>query len=179
MTHGVLKFSSNLGYVGETGALNESFCDVMAISAVQRHLKQDVDAAEWIVGREILGPALADVEGVRSFTNQPAYAGHIVLGTDPQPKHMMDYVVSDEDNGAVHTNSGIPNHAFYLAAREIGGKVWEKTARIWYEAFTDLDDDADFGEAARATAKVARERFGEKTAEAVANAWDGVGVRSN
>ena len=39
-----------------------------------------------------------------------------VLGKDPQPAHMDDYVQTRDDNGGVHINSGIPNHAFYLAA---------------------------------------------------------------
>ena len=39
-----------------------------------------------------------------------------VLGRDPQPDHLRDYVETSDDNGGVHINSGIPNHAFYLAA---------------------------------------------------------------
>ena len=38
-----------------------------------------------------------------------------VLGKDPQPATMDDYVRTGRDNGGVHINSGIPNHAFYLA----------------------------------------------------------------
>jgi Zn-dependent metalloprotease len=41
---------------------------------------------------------------------------------------MKDYVDTDYDNGGVHINSGIPNHAFYLTAMEIGrvfiGEEW-------------------------------------------------------
>ena len=44
------------------------------------------------------------------------------LGKDPQPAHMDDYVETTEDNGGVHINSGIPNHAFYLAATALGGR---------------------------------------------------------
>ena len=44
-----------------------------------------------------------------------------VLGKDPQPGHMKDYVTTSSDNGGVHINSGIPNRAFYLIATEIGG----------------------------------------------------------
>ena len=52
-----------------------------------------------------------------------------VLGKDPQPAHMDDYVHTTDDNGGVHINSGIPNHAFYLAATELGGYAWEKAGR--------------------------------------------------
>ena len=43
------------------------------------------------------------------------------LGKDPQPAHMDDFVQTRDDNGGVHINSGIPNRAFVLAARAIGG----------------------------------------------------------
>ena len=60
-----------------------------------------------------------------------------LVGKDPQPGHMDDYVETIRDNGGVHINSGIPNHAFYLAATEIGGYAWEVAGRIWYEALRD------------------------------------------
>ena len=44
-----------------------------------------------------------------------------VLGRDPQPAHMRDYVETTEDNGGVHINSGIPNKAFHLVATALGG----------------------------------------------------------
>ena len=49
---------------------------------------------------------------------------------------MRDYLKTNEDNGGVHINSGIPNYAFYLAAAAIGGNSWDKTGRIWYETLT-------------------------------------------
>lgn len=38
---------------------------------------------------------------------------------DTQPAHMRDFV-TDENLDPVHENSGIPNHAFYLFAKELG-----------------------------------------------------------
>ena len=60
-----------------------------------------------------------------------------VLGKDPQPAHMSKYVVTASDNGGVHINSGIPNHAFYLAAIALGGHAWEKAGLIWYTTLCD------------------------------------------
>ena len=37
------------------------------------------------------------------------------IGKDPQPGHMKNFVKTSSDSGGVHINSGIPNHAFYLA----------------------------------------------------------------
>ncbi|MYM00198.1 M4 family peptidase [Novosphingobium sp. FGD1] len=178
MSHGVLSFSSDLDYEGETGALNESFCDVMGISVEQYTNGTSVAEARWSLGAELLGPALADVEAIRTFEARPAFKDHPNLSTDPQPKHMRDYVFTDKDRGGVHINSGIPNHAFYLVAQALGGNVWDRSARIWFEAFTNvLNRRASFQQAALATASVARQKFGEEAGLAVSNAWRAVGVQ--
>ena len=85
------------------------------------------------------------------------------------------------DNGGVHTNSGIPNRAFFLAAHAIGGPAWEKAGKIWYVALTDrLRHDSNFAAAARLTAAVASDLFGAGGREetAVREAWRAVGVLS-
>ena len=51
------------------------------------------------------------------------------LGKDPQVAHMDDYLETADDNGGVHTNSGIPNKAFHLAATGIGGTGWTGQVR--------------------------------------------------
>jgi Zn-dependent metalloprotease len=79
----------------------------------------------------------------------------------------------------VHINSGIPNHAFYLAATAIGGRSWEKAGNIWYIALRDkLRSNSSFKQAANATISVAKELFGNgsKEIKAVQGAWKGVGV---
>ena len=55
-------------------------------------------------------------KALRSLTAPGTAYDDDVLGRDPQPAHMDDYVETSDDNGGVHINSGIPNHAFYLAA---------------------------------------------------------------
>lgn len=177
MSHGVLSFTSKLAYYGEAGALNESFCDVIGISIEQYMAKTPVEQACWIAGGDIVGPQLADIRGIRTFLNEPAFANHAILGTDPQPKHMKDFVTDPQDNGSVHTNSGIPNHAFYLAAMAIGGNVWERATKIWFETFTKvLNTQATFAQAAAATEATARRLFGDPEGDAVAQAWADVGV---
>ena len=103
-----------------------------------------------------------------------------VLGKDPQPAHMNDYVHTTQDNGGVHINSGIPNHAFYLAATAIGGKAWEKSGRIWYDTICDprLKVRAGFAAFAKRTVANATHSYGAKAKEtkAVHDAWTAVGV---
>jgi len=43
------------------------------------------------------------------------------VGSDKQPGHWKDFKVlsMSEDQGGVYINSGIPNHAFYLAVTKI------------------------------------------------------------
>jgi Zn-dependent metalloprotease len=50
--------------------------------------------------------------------------------TDAQPAHMRAYVKTDDNNGGVHINCGIPNHAFYRLATALGGPAWERAGRI-------------------------------------------------
>ena len=103
------------------------------------------------------------------------------LGKDPQPGHMKNYVKTDDDNGGVHINSGIPNKAFCLTAIAIGGQAWKKADKIWYVTLKDrLSSNAQFKDAAKATSAVAAELFGKtsKEAKAVKAAWKAVGVSS-
>jgi Zn-dependent metalloprotease len=80
----------------------------------------------------------------------------------------------------VHLNSGIPNHAFYLAATAIGGNAWEGAGRVWYDVLTgsSLPADCDFATFAHATVLAGEQRFGAGSAAAAAvqDAWSHVGV---
>jgi Zn-dependent metalloprotease len=99
---------------------------------------------------------------------------------DTQPKVMTGYVTTSADHGGVHTNSGIPNHAFYLAAMAIGGNAWEKAGRIWYETLRDprLRPNSGFRSFANATLRQASTIYGANSAEAkaVADGWKQVKV---
>jgi Zn-dependent metalloprotease len=58
------------------------------------------------------------------------------VGRNEQAGHRKDFrnLSRSYDNGGVHINSGIPNHAFYLAASKIGGYAWEGAVKVWYNA---------------------------------------------
>lgn len=102
-----------------------------------------------------------------------------VLGRDPQPSHMRDYVRTRTNDGGVHINSGIPNHAFYLAATSLGGNAWETAGRIWYRALTrELGPRDRFQHCADATWRAAVDLYGAGSApqDAVRAAWSAVGI---
>jgi Zn-dependent metalloprotease len=179
LTHGVTAHEANLDYSGQPGALNESMSDVFGSLVKQRVLGQTAEEADWLIGE---GLFTARVHGValRSMKAPGTAYDDPVLGKDPQPARMEDYVVTSEDDGGVHINSGIPNRAFYLAAVAIGGPAWEKAGRIWYIALRDvLRRTSDFAAAARGTARAAGQLYGTSGSEerAVADAWDAVGVK--
>jgi len=79
----------------------------------------------------------------------------------------------------VHINSGIPNHAFYLAAVAIGGPSWDVLGRVWYASLFGLKPDADFQAFADATVDKAAKLYGPNgpVVRAVNSAWLKVGLR--
>ena len=178
LTHGITQYEANLAYLSQPGALNESFSDVFGSLVKQYQRQQTADQADWIIGEGLFTSNVNGV-GLRSMKAPGTAYDDPVLGKDPQPAHMKDYVTTIEDNGGVHINSGIPNHAFYLAAMEIGGYTWEKAGRIWYKALTDkLKTSSNFQEAANLIYETAGELYGVDSPEqnAVKNGWAGVGI---
>jgi Zn-dependent metalloprotease len=179
LTHGVTAGEAALVYSDQPGALNESVSDVFGSLIKQYSLKQDASRADWLIGAGLLaagvkGVALRSMKAPGTAYNDP------VLGRDPQPAHMTNYIHTTDDNGGVHLNSGIPNHAFYLAAIAIGGNAWDVTGRIWYETLRDpkLKANANFAAFAKLSVKTAGRLYKAKGREAtaVSQAWKQVGV---
>jgi len=179
LSHGVIQFEADLLYQGQPGALNESYADIFGSLIKQYRKRQTAEEADWLIGaglftKKVKGQALRSMKAPGTAYDDP------ILGKDPQPAHIRDYVKTEEDNGGVHINSGIPNKAFYEAAIRLGGYAWEKAGRIWYIALVDrLSPEATFEEAAKATFSVAGELFGEGSKEqrAVRDGWEVVGVK--
>jgi Zn-dependent metalloprotease len=179
LTHGVTGDEARLVYLGQAGALNESLSDVFGSLVKQYVRKETADGADWLIGE---GLFTARVQGValRSMKAPGTAFDDELLGRDPQPATMAGYVRTAADNGGVHTNSGIPNHAFYLASVALGGYAWEKAGRIWYETLRDkrLKPTATFRQFARYTVVNAAHFFGTAERQAVAGAWDAVGIKT-
>lgn len=180
LTHGVVQYECNLNYQDQSGALNESLADVFGIMIKQRVKNQDVTQSDWLIGENVL---IGEQYALRSFKAPgTAYVNHPDLGSDPQPSKMSGYTDDPNDNGGVHLNSGITNHAFYLAATTIGGFAWEKTGKIWYAAMCDTErvkPDASFIDFKNATVYHAQQLFAddESVAKAINDAWETVGVK--
>ncbi len=169
LTHGVTQFSTpgGLDYIDQSGALNESFSDVFGSIVKQWSLKQGVAKADWLIGAGLMAqPTWKALRSMKAPGNKAA-----TWPGDDQPSTMDGFVVG----GDVHTNSGIPNHAFYLAAMALGGNSWDAAARIWYGALPHLHANATFVDAANATISVAA-GLGKTQKAAVTKAWKSVKV---
>jgi Zn-dependent metalloprotease len=178
LTHGVTQHSAVLEYQGQSGALNEHLSDVFGILVKQYTLGQTAGQSDWIIGGGLFTDRVKGI-GVRSMKAPGTAYDDAVLGRDPQPAHMRDFVRTPDDHGGVHINSGIPNRAFYLAATAIGGYAWEIPGQIWYLAATKrIGFQSKFNDMAGHTIAVAGQLFGVggQVQHIVAEAWATVGI---
>ncbi len=178
LSHGAVQFAGGLVYRDQSGALNESFADVFGALVVQYNKNQTAAEANWLIGEAILGPEI-NGSALRSMKAPGTAYNDPILGTDPQPYHMDLYVNTSSDNGGVHINSGIPNHAFYLLAQYLGGFAWEKAGKIWHETLQRIQNPmATFADWADMTVDVARDGFGNNSLEMMytRRAWKLVGI---
>jgi Zn-dependent metalloprotease len=179
LTHGVTEDEAALQYIGQPGALNESISDVFGSLVKQYTKDEEASEANWLIGEDVWTPDI-DGDALRSLKAPGTAYDDSLVGTDDQPAKMSDYVYTLQDNGGVHINSGIPNHAFYLLAVNLGGYAWERAGRIWYETLRHpaLRPLADFRSFAGLTIEVAQDLYGDESdeAEAVRECWQEVEV---
>jgi Zn-dependent metalloprotease len=177
LSHGFVQYSSPLEYYEQAGALNESCADVFGSMVEQWHMRQSVEDADWNLGQTLF-PVAFTGSALRTLKAGKAYTGDPVFRTDRQPKHMKDYYGGEDDGRGVHINSGIPNHAFYLAAKALGGNSWDKAGQVWYKTMTSglIPFKCDFKTFAEATVKIAGQAFDGAVEETIRDAWVKVGV---
>ena len=179
LSHGVTEYSANLIYRNESGALNEAFSDMMGTS-VEFFFQPSGSGllhADYLMGEDVIRPG-----GIRSMAD-PASFG--------DPDHYSKRFTGSEDNGGVHTNSGIPNHAFYLAieggtnrtsglsVQGVGSANRDQIEKVFYRAFTQLmPANSTFSVARAATLQAARDLYPSNNGveRAVTEAWTAVGV---
>src|SRR5271163_535802 len=175
LTHGVTQFTAGLDYSDEPGALNESISDAFGATFRQWRRKQTVAQADWLVGPGVLGP-VAIAKGYTCLRDMAQPGSRHCLS--PQPSQYRDYI----SGGDPHENSGIPNHAFYLAAKSIGGRSWEQAGKVWYAALTSPKGHRlmTMSEFAALTRAAARSLFPRDTNvyRGVDDAWTRVGIPS-
>jgi Zn-dependent metalloprotease len=170
MSHGVIQNTANLEYIGQSGALNESYADVFGSM---------IDRDDWLLGEDVVKPSAFPSGALRDLSN-PNNGGNNLGDPGWQPKHMNEYQdlpnTPQGDNGGVHVNSGIPNKAFFNLATAIGK---EKAEQIYYKALTDyLVKSSQFVDMRNAIEKAATDLHGANSPEVIAvrNAFADVGI---
>lgn len=172
LTHAVTEYSAGLVYQNESGAINEAVSDIMGTVA-EYSVGSNFD---WLVGEDIYTPGVSG-DALRSMSNPAAYG---------DPDHYSKRYTGTQDNGGVHTNSGIVNKAAYLLGN--GGTFYNvsvtgigvpKLGAIYYRALTVyLTPNSNFSSLRAAVVQSAKDLYGSTSAEATAAAksFDAVGV---
>ncbi|MBW4619820.1 MAG: M4 family metallopeptidase [Cyanosarcina radialis HA8281-LM2] len=134
LTHGVTQYTSNLLYYYQSGAINESFSDLWGEFVDLTNGKgNDTAAVRWKIGEDLPG-----IGAIRDMKNPTLFG-------EPDKMTSPNYYLGDDDNGGVHTNSGVNNKAVFLMTdggsfngRVITGIGITKVAKIYYRAQTTL-----------------------------------------
>ncbi|MFF4247064.1 NPP1 family protein [Streptomyces sp. NPDC001822] len=162
MAHGVTQFTAGLQYAFQSGALNESISDFFG-EMTERAAKGSND---WLMGSDMKVHA-----PFRSMADPTVYG---------QPRHMSAYTQTCFDQGGVHTNSGIPNYAFYRMSALMDP---DTTANILWRAMTQyLAPTSTFADAGTAMATAASDLYGpaSRQASVTSTVWENeVGITAN
>ncbi len=184
LTHAVASETAKFVYAEQSGALDESFADFFGVM-----ISSQGPVVDWEVGEGVYTPYRYG-DALRDMADPSKYR---------QPEHMDDYMAlaqgelpdsNKNDNGYVHSNSGIPNKAAYLICEggrfhgiQVQGISREKTEQIYYLALSEFLRSATasrwtFLEARRALLNACHQRYGNAGVEyaAIKNAWAAVGV---
>ena len=183
-THGFTAHTSGLIYENQPGALNESMSDVFGYFVEAEYQ----NGGDWTEGEDIRINGGAS----RSFENPPTYG-------DPDNinhPYFVSYTDSPNmftnDNGGVHSNSGIPNKVLYLVvkgdehyginvlpfeedinlSRDVASTIWYNWNRYY------LEPEDDFAIAREKMIQVVQDIFPDfpMYVQTVSNAWASVGV---
>ena len=177
LTHGVIEFSSALVYRDESGALNESFCDIFGVVINNWYRAPDrADVATWTWE---LGAGFRRDGGPLRDLSDPTRTG--------DPDHYDNRYTGTGDYGGVHTNSGIHNKAAFnlLTARDENGARGfpvEEAAVLLYLCMTRLPPLATLSDARAGLEDVAKTYFAgdpprrDRKLAAIAAAYDAVGI---
>lgn len=188
LTHGITNETSKLFYRKQSGALSESMSDVFA-AVIEAWDDGGINGDTWRIGEDVVGPSFG--KSALRYMNNPGLDDH-------SPDHFSKLVFPDPctpaggPNGndwcGVHSNSGIPNLAFYLLVEGgvhptgesnilVNGIGMEKAAKIFYVTNRDLlTSSSNFLAARLATESAAASLYDAATAQSVSDAWAAVGV---
>lgn len=158
--HAVTDYTAGLIYYGESGALNEAYSDIMGSL---------VEGKNFAVGEDFT--EMRNMADPEKFEDPAIKDGKYYFPTDTETYNdewketiMKRYEEAGSplssweewDNGGVHNNSGVPNHAAYLMYKNGAFSSMEEMAKVWYNSLFLLTSSADFEDCALAVIQSAR-----------------------
>ena len=185
MMHGVNEYTARLFYMGEAGALSESWSDVFG-AMTERYVRGE-NANTWLYAEDAYTPGTSG-DALR-YLDDPHRKTNWGYTADDDPDHYSERYTGTADNNGVHANAGIANKAFYLLAKggthHLGGSMTgigtDAAARIWFSAMQSyMTSVFSFAGARDATMMAAAALYGSGSPQhqAVSTAWCLVGVGS-
>lgn len=186
--HGITTFTADLDYQNESGALNESFSDILGIVVQAKML--DNNFTDWTIGNFVQNGWTRSLENPKLNGFHYDQNGQSVLG---QPDTYLGdfYYTGNDDNGGIHINSGVQNKWFQLLAEggsgtndnsdiyQVDGIGLTSAAEIAFISLTtSMLNSAQFIDSRMASITIAKLLFGECSIEhqSTENAWFAVGV---
>lgn len=166
--HGIISHTANLEYVGESGALNESYADIFG-KLVSIYAKGFTD---WKFGRDVFV----------SPTGRDLGLNYIRDMKNPSVPHVDKMLFQEQacrrenDNCGVHVNSGVSNRAAVLMLERMNT---EDFARVYYLTLTQfLQPWANFQEMRQKTLVACAILLGENASECgiMADSFSQVGI---
>lgn len=164
LTHGVTSSTSELEYVSESGALNESYSDVFGKIVA---IKNGRGFNDWKLGKELFKDGKSSIRDMENpevgHMNKFKYKGE-------QCSRMNDFC-------GVHSNSGIPNKAAVMIAKRLG---YDKIGKLYYMVLTQmLRTNSSFKEARAQTEAACGKLFSASSADCaiVRQAFTSVGIQ--
>lgn len=168
-THAVIQYVNGLAYLGDSGALNEAYADIMGAL-----IENKTGSGRWLFAEDAAGNPYRSMEDPSDYSQRESYPQRYI-----DPCGCTDNNTDDFDY--VHSNSGILSFAAYkmmdATKNEVSGEQW---ARVYYESLYSLPSTASYVDARYAILSSARANgFTAKQIAAIKAAFDAVGVTTS
>ena len=167
-THGVVQYAvaggNGLIYQGESGALNESYADIIGSL-----IENKTGTGRWLIAEDY-GCGSWSGCAIRDMSNPAKYG---------QPTNYANRYTGTADYGGVHTNSGIFNFAAYKMMTDsrtstVSSATW---AAVFYGSLYKLPTNATFADGRSAVLNTAKDLgFTTTQQQAITDAFNAVGV---
>ena len=176
LTHGVTQYTANLKYVGESGALDESFADLFGVAIANTDmLGQDAAATKWSWQ---VGLGLGPGGGPLRDLSRPEHA------------HLKDFIKPENGGDAeVHALSAIHSkaaHTIFTARNDSDAPLfrWQDLVYLYYVTLCRLPECATFAMARELLTESAKTFYSGRPNEeqtllmaTIAKAYDEVGIQ--